>query len=319
MVFCVHDHCINACSRLFLRYLRGSVSLLCTVLFSILLIAQVTAATDLRGEAAELNSVTLPLVVLVPPDVLAQYHAYLAGRSPLDIENFSGGGASRVLVELILLHQALVLGGCKRDIELQPVGDYRRMLALLNEGKADLRGTSVWREDVAVVPNGLLLSAPLFRDGEYEAGFYTSVGNKKALKTTSLHQLKRLSAVSNNNWTVDWRTLEAMGLSYLYHNGSYSAMVKMVFSERADFMLAPFSEGDDLTLKLNGLALEPIPGIKVALQGSRHWVASRRGAAAFDALGKGLAQLRTEGKLTKAFVEAGVFNPVVHEWEIVNR
>ena len=308
-----------ACSRLFLCCLRGSVSLLRSVFFSLLLISQVLAATDSEVENAKLESLDRPLVVLVPPDVLAQYHLYLAGRSPLDIGNFSEGGASRVLVELILLHQALVLGGCKRDIELQPVGDYRRMLALLNEGKADLRGLSVWREDVAVVPNGLLLSAPLFRDGEYEAGFYTSADNKQALKTTSLHQLKRLSAVSNNNWTVDWRTLESMGLSYLYHNGSYLAMVKMVFSERADFMLAPFPEGADLTLKLKGLTLEPIPGIKVALQGSRHWVASRRGAKAFDALEKGLAQLRAGGMLKKAFVEAGIFNPAVHEWDIVNR
>ena len=57
----------------------------------------------------------------------------------------------------------------------------------------------------------------------------------------------------------------------------------------------------------------------MALQGSRHWVASRRGAEAFDALEKGLAQLRAEGMLKKAFVEAGVFNAAVHEWQIVNR
>ncbi len=310
---------MNTYSRLFLHYFRVSTSLLGAVFFSLFFIPQVTVATDLSANTAELESMARPLVVLVPPDVLDQYHIYLAGRSPLDIETFSGLGASRVLAELILLHQALALGGCKRTIELQPVGDYRRMLALLNEGKADLRGLSVWREDVAVVPGGLLLSAPLFREGEYEAGFYTNTSNKGALKATNLDQLKRLSAVSNNNWTVDWRTLESMGLSYLYHNGSYLAMVKMVYSERADFMLAPFPGGDDLTLNLKGLTLEPIPGIKVALQGSRHWVASRRGAAAFDALEKGLAQLREGGMLEKAFVEAGVFNAAVHDWDIVNR
>lgn len=108
-----------------------------------------------------------PLIVVVPDDVLAQYQVYLAGRSPLEVDSFSGNGASRVVAELILLHQALRLGGCDRAVELQPVGDYKRMLAMVNQGKADLRGLSVWREDITAAIDGLLISEPLFRDGEY--------------------------------------------------------------------------------------------------------------------------------------------------------
>lgn len=260
-----------------------------------------------------------PLVVVVPDDVLAQYYVYLSGRSPLGIDNFSGNGASRVVAELILLHQALRLGGCERTVELQPIGDYKRMLAMVNQGKADLRGLSVWREDITAAINGLLISEPLFRDGEYETGIYTHPENKTALQSTSLSQLQSLSAVSNHNWTVDWRTLESLGLSYLYHNGSYQAMAKMVYSQRADFMLSPFPSGEDLTIKLNGLTFKPVKGVKVALQGSRHWVANPKAAKAFAALDKGLAMLRDRGVVKKAFTEAGVFHPAVESWRVVNR
>lgn len=260
-----------------------------------------------------------PLIVVVPDDVLVQYQRYLAGRSPLEIEHFSGKGSSRVVAELILLHQALRLGGCERAVELQPVGDYKRMLAMVNQGKADLRGLSVWREDITAAIDRLLVSKPLFRDGEYETGIYTHPSNKMALESTTLPQLQRLSAVSNHNWTVDWRTLESMGLSYLYHNGSYQAMAKMVYSRRADFMLSPFPAGENLTIKLNGLTFKPIRGIKVALQGSRHWVANRRAAKAFSALDEGLEILRERGVVKRAFTEAGVFHPLVESWEVVNR
>lgn len=271
------------------------------------------------GLGADLTP-NMPLVVVVPPTDLQDYHIYLNGRSPLQITNFSGPGSKRVVAELILLHQALDLGGFNKPIELQPVGDYKRTLALLNQNQAGLRGLTVWREDVPSANTNILVSAPLFRDGEFVAGLYTHADNKVALGAVSLYSLRRLSAVSNRNWTVDWRTLESMGLSSLYHNPNYSAMIKVVFSRRADFMLAPFPGGKNLNILADELTLVPIPNIKVSLQGSRHWVASRgRGAEAFAAIEVGLARLRQQGALTRAFTESGVFNPLVEDWEVVNR
>lgn len=282
-----------------------------------------TAGAQVQSEGVEVSATVEqppePLIVVVPEDVLVQYQAYLQGRSPLEIDSFSGEGASRVVAELILLHQALRLGGCDRAVELQPVGDYKRMIAMVNQGRADMRGLSVWREDIAAAIDGLLISSPVFRDGEYETGIYTHPDNQSALGSSTLLQLQNLSAVSNHNWTVDWRTLESLGLSYLYHSGSYQAMARMVFSRRADFMLSPFPAGDDLTIKLNTLTFKPIVGVKVALQGSRHWVANRRAAKAFASLDKGLEILRQRGALKKAFTEAGVFHPQVASWKVVNR
>lgn len=258
------------------------------------------------------------LEIVIPSDVLAQYYNYLKGRTPLSISHFGGTGSSRVVAELILLHQALALGGYKGEIELQPVDDYKRMLALLNQNQADMRGLSVWREDVTATDN-ILVSAPLIRDGEYVVGLYTHPDNSRVLEAKKLLELQKLSAVSNHNWTVDWRTLESMGLSNLYHNGRYPSMIKMVHSRRIDIMLAPFPAGDDLTLKYESMALKPIGGLKVALAGSRHWVASQRGRNAFMMLEKGLAIMREKGGVARAFDEAGVFNPAVADWEIINR
>ena len=73
----MHDQCVNACSRLCLRCLCGSATFLCTLFLFLFCLPQVTAATDVSIDTATLNSITRPLVVLVPPDVLAQYHIYL--------------------------------------------------------------------------------------------------------------------------------------------------------------------------------------------------------------------------------------------------
>jgi hypothetical protein len=61
--------------------------------------------------------------------------------------------------------------------------------------------------------------------------------------------------------------------------------------------------------------------VKVVFEGSRHFVISRKhplGASTYSALETGLAKLRDNGTITRAYTEAGVFNERSKDWTPLN-
>ncbi len=261
-----------------------------------------------------------PIKILVTDRDLRQFHLLVGEREINGIRNYGGPHSNREAVELVLLHQALHAGGYDGEIELIPENNYSRIIRLIESGKATVAGTSVWSYDLKD-SDALWVTDAVIRNGEFAVGVYVRPDNHRALQARTLADYAELSAFSNRHWPVDWRTLEAMHPNRLYHINSMELMVKMVGAGRGDFMLAPFSNREDLAIVEKDAHLVPVPGVKVVLKDSRHWIISKddpMGRQVFQALQSGLGQLRQKGLIEQAYRQSGFFNARVANWSIVN-
>lgn len=275
----------------------------------------------LRGVMASLVMLSCAaaesLEVLVPPDVLADYRTWVSARDPLTLRDFSGPGGRRDVVELALVQQALVAGGETRSVTFSEVPTYQRSLVELRAGHALLLGTSAWRTDLEALGEDVLISRPLVAEGGFEAGLYTIPGNARALAAKSVADVRQLSVVSNPDWTADWTTLQRLAPARLDGTPTWEAMVRMVGAGNVDVLLAPFQATADLSFTVDGVRLVPIPGLKIALVGSRHLAVSAKhphGAAVAAALDRGLLQLTADGTIERAYRDAGFINTRVATW-----
>lgn len=257
--------------------------------------------------------------ILIPEDVKRDYIHFLDGRDPLTIKDFSSPYARRDVVEVNLLIQALFLGGNNKDYELLTSYTANSHIQLLTRGNVDLIGTSVWKNMFA--PSSVLFSHAIIKHGQFEAGLYTSPTNHQMLFTRTKQQLKKRSAISNRNWTVDWQTLPELQLQRIWYTDKWSDMVEMVYQQRVDFLLAPFQANPEMAINLNGMKLIPVRGVKVALAGSRHFAISKQSPYAtqlVEQLNLGLQKLAEQQLISKAYSQSGFYHPAVKTWQKLN-
>lgn len=267
------------------------------------------------------SSVSHPqaLSFAVPSDVWNRVRLLVSSGEHLSLERYQRDQFYRDEVEILLMYQALSLGGL--GVQLRPVmeADYRETLNRVATGDITLSGSSVWYRDVN--PDEYFITRALIRPGEFVAGLYTVSSNRQAMSTKTLADIQKLKAVSSRDWSVDWQTLRQLPFKQLSHSGSTMLMYSMVLSGRADVLLAPFSAAEDMSLVYYTDAFIPVPGIKVALAGSRHWVVSRAhpdSEAIYAALERGLKQLRAKGLVIQAYRDSGFFHPQVRDWTLIN-
>jgi len=263
-----------------------------------------------------------PFTIAVPKDVHEDFLKLLGERDPISIDRYDGPGSRRDVVEVLLMHQALSLGGFQGDIKVVSFDGYKRTVQKVQLGHFGAFGPSAWESAMTRQENTLLFTEPLILEGEFEAGLYTSPRNKKALAIKDFSGLYDLSSVSNRNWEKDWTLLESMSLKQIHHTLHWISMAKMVAAQRVDFVLAPFPPREDLIIKVNDIELIPIPGLKVYLSGSRRWIVSAhhsQGQEAYDAIQNGLRQLREKGLVTRAYIESGFFNRLTRDWSRYQR
>jgi hypothetical protein len=264
------------------------------------------------------------IVILVGPAVLDSLQAFLhPGESPDTFDDFSRAGNYRDLTDYLLLRRALALGGNKLPVVNEPWFDvsYDRVVLRLRSGHAAVFSNGIWREDFAANDLQLKVSSPLLGYGEVEAVLYMSPENAKLHSTKALADVRKLTAVSSKQWRPDWNALEQLDLAGLYNNVYWESMVRMVRSQRVDFMLSGFSSNSDLSYQAMGITLVPVEGMKVKLAGSRGWVISltnAQGPTAYEVIEKGLAILREQGIITRAYRAAGVINSDVSDWTVLN-
>ncbi|MDD3312702.1 hypothetical protein [Pseudodesulfovibrio sp.] len=259
--------------------------------------------------------------MVVPPDVLRDYQAFLDGRDPLAVTDYSGPHSRRDVIECVLFQQALALGGLTARVGMEPVSSYGRITLELQSGEALAGATSIWRRDLAPLGDDVLISPPMIREGEFEAGLYASPGNERAMGARDLADISRLTAVCNPQWGADWDLLTRLGPGGLMSASGWRVMVCMTSQERADFLLAPFQPTPGLRLAAFGATLAPIPGLKVRMPDSRHFGVSRRhpqGERVFRALVAGLKRMRAAGTIVRAYTESGFFNPAVRDWKVLH-
>lgn len=279
-------------------------------------------ADDNRNAAVPKNAAAV--VILVAPTVSDSLRAFLRpGESPDTFDDFSRAGNYRDLTDYILLRRALALGGNKLPVVNEPWFDvsYNRVVLRLRSGHAAVFSNGIWREDFSADDKHLKVSSPLLNFGEMEAGLYMSPDNPHLHSTKTLEDVRKLTAVSSKQWRPDWNALEQLGLAALYNNVYWESMVRMVRSQRVDFMLSGFSSRPDLSYRAMGITLMPVPGMKVKLVGSRGWVISltnAQGPAAYNAIEKGLSILREQGVIERAYRAAGVINEKVADWRVLN-
>lgn len=256
--------------------------------------------------------------LLVPDDVLEDFQRFLGGRDPLGLRDYGGPHSRRDVVEVVLLLQAVAQPDWARQLSLQAMPTDARLKLELRSGRALCSTTTYWSVDLRDPREPLLVSAPMVLDGEFEAGLYTLPSNAKALAARDRDAVRGLTLLSNRHWRVDWATLEQLGVRRLLYVGNWRQMPRMLAHGRADALLAPFQPGDDMALQAEGLRLVPIPGIKIALRGTRHYLISRlhpQGEAFRERLDAGIAQLRRQGLLQQAYQQSGFFNRQVRHWQ----
>jgi hypothetical protein len=255
--------------------------------------------------------------VAVPQDVLNDYTRLLAGRAPEDVREYGGAGARRDTVEVILFQQALRLGGYTEAVRFVPVDSYQRNLVEVESGRLIATATTVWAADVK--DSAAQRSAPMIQNGEYVVGFYTGIDNR-AVQKADFKTLKKLRVVTNRAWKNDVAVLESLGIAHIDSAPTFSMIARMVVAGRGDFMMASFKSTPNMIYEVEGLQLMPVQGLKVALPGSRHFLIAptAQGNELLQALNKGIAMLRKEGRIRRAYTDAGFFNSKVDNWQLVN-
>ncbi|MDQ8036372.1 MAG: hypothetical protein REI12_03055 [Pedobacter sp.] len=260
--------------------------------------------------------------VVVARDVYTDYQRFVGQRDPLSLKNFAGPFSRRDVVELVLMQQALERGGANRPLRFILTDSEGRTLKALINGEADISGASSWKSSTAKHDRQLLLSRPLIREGHFMAGLYFPEGHP-ALKilATQPQEIRRYTAVCADSWTPDLLTLKALG-SPVLKTENWESMLGMLKKQRADFVLAPFQPTAGLRLEAGDMVLTPVPGVKVSLEGSRHFLVWRKGLEAealLKALDQGLAALEHEGTIQRAYRESGFDNTALQNWRILNR
>ncbi|KZN58818.1 hypothetical protein [Pseudoalteromonas luteoviolacea] len=252
-----------------------------------------------------------------------RYNEFLNGRSPIDVQDFqpTTKGSHIEIIEMVLLQQALFLGGETREVVFNPKPSVNIMeFSDMISGDSLILARSVWHEDILNYRGSLYVSDAVVEFGDYEAGLYVTKRNI-ALQNLPKEQLEQLTVVANPRWRVDWRALNNTPINIVSFIGPWETMLNMVETDIVDAMLVNFSVSEDLLLNFEGREYVPIQNLKMMLPDSRHFIVSKRhpqGEQIFAALNRGLKILKKKGILRRALMQSGFINHLVSDWQFIN-
>lgn len=250
------------------------------------------------------------VAIFIRDDVYNDYIRFLNSREVLEVTDFSGEYIRRDIVDMILAQQALKLGGFDKSFRYQRGNINFTNSKMLEKGILLISFDTYWLTDANIQKNSVYISDAVIRRGEYFAGIFASPNNKKVRRLRSLSDFNDLSSVSTPRWHTDWSTLKQLPLKKLVREDEWLSQVRMVSMQWVDFMLMPLMPEVNNHYVLEDISLIAVPDTLVLLDDSRHFVISKRhpeGQNAFAAMQKGLAMLRKQGRIKKAYTEAGFF------------
>ncbi|WP_049631758.1 hypothetical protein [Cellvibrio sp. pealriver] len=289
----------------------------CCTLLATLLCSPIFAAND----AADDSDAKRIANIAVLPDIHNDYTLFLGNRNPIDVTYYGGNYARRDVIELVLLQQALALGGFAHSLNFVDEENYFRSIRNVLDGKTLTMSGTIWYQDLLPQINKLHISPPIVEDGQFIVGIYTSPTNKRALSSTSLEQINKLRVVTSRQWKPDLTTLEKLGFTNIMYTPNWVNMARMINAGRVDITLSPFHQNPAKEILVENIRLVPIEGVKIAIKGSRHWPVSKRhplGDEFYRALIKGVAKMRKEGTIERAYRECGFFHPALEGWKLLN-
>ncbi|WP_143247617.1 hypothetical protein [Agaribacterium haliotis] len=220
-------------------------------------------------------------------------------------------------LELLLLCRALREADPGVELELVHSANYSRNLRLLLDGKVDVAAESVWANDVAELE--LYVSSAVLAEGQIVKGIYTRFDHPLRQLPAEKIDLSLYRGVTMQNWTYDWQAVSELTPHATGALNTYSVH-KIINSGRADFTLSEFPSGPGLEINCSGEKLYPVPGLKVAMPGSRHFAVSQKsanGAAVYSMLNRGLALMSNTGRVLAAYESIGFFNALTNNWEFM--
>lgn len=221
----------------------------------------------------------------------------------------------RTSLEFVLVCRAIRLGGLEANYKIVDFPNSARTRAELLRGTVSIMVDLPWGDFAA--HEDLYRSDAVLRVGDFVKGVYTRPDHARLLKVQTLEELREYKAVSSETWVYDWAALQRMEVEAISVS-RYELMGRMVERGRADFLVGEFPGAGDLSQYINGVRFIPVPGIKIALPGSRHVAVSKRAPHAkeiFDALQVGLKILREKGLIKKGYQAVGFLNPFIEDWK----
>jgi hypothetical protein len=264
-----------------------------------------------------------PIAVVDIPiemSVLDDYHRFVGTNSVYDIQSFDHVGTRRDVVDMVLVQQALQLGGYPLQFNFIPSDSSARSVQLFVRGEVLISVDSVWGQTANNLKQHVFISSAVIARGDYVAAIFTSPNNQKTKSIRQLSDFSGLTAVSSRAFAEDWHLLEQLPLRELRDEYNWSSMAMLVSRGWVDFMLAPFPQHRPFGYRAPGIELVAVEGVKVLLDDSRHFIVAKKHPLAepvFAALQRGLAILREDGKLTRAYQECGFFNPEISHWTVL--
>lgn len=262
--------------------------------------------------------------IYIRDDVYEDYVKFVDGRDVLSINEFHSPFLRRDVADMVLLQQALALGGFKKTFKYIPGKVNFRNTKMLESGELLLSFDSYWLTDAKAISEKIYISDAIIEKGQYLAGIFASPANTKVFSLSSLAQLKELTAVSTPKWQTDWQTLSNLPLKQLVREDEWLSQARMVHMQWVDFMLMPLFNTPDGIYQLEKIQLRMVPNLAILLNDSRHFVISKShpdGQAAFTALNIGLNTLKAKGQIKQIYTGAGflvdpakykILNPASH-------
>lgn len=254
------------------------------------------------------------LPVPVMESNLLLYHAFVSEKghgNPFIIDNFESSRSNRVVVDMVLLQQAIKLGGMDIHLSFYGQPNPARAQAEVKEGKAVVLAFETWACDF---DDSVYMSDTIINDGEFLKVVVGRPDNKKLFKkVTSIDGWKELTAITGHTWSIDQNTLKEMEVKHIYLAYRYDLQLLMLHEGRADLGLY-----EHATISKNmpeGLTI--VPGITVGLRGTRHFMVSKlhpMGQSLFEAIQKGIKILKNRGAFRKAYAECGFFAKEIESW-----
>jgi len=266
------------------------------------------------------------LTLLAPGQVLEGFHAYTRGREVLSIRDYSFSPdyilshqdpyVNLEVIELVLLVQALQLGGYHGEIKIKSASP-QATIRKIEKGEALLGGVSIWRERTRSRNASLWVSDPIIRQGEFQLGLYGCDEGREIANEAALQQFK---VSSHANWPMVTEYLQTLELEDLSLSSDWGQVVEQACSGNSDLVTAPFTTSKSMTLQHRGNILKPVTGVKLQVEGTRHFVISRlhpKGKRTYFSLQRGLRKLRIKGNIARALRQSGFLNQAASSWNFL--